>query len=221
MAVRPFGIALIQGLLLLSLGCVSLVEGPLRPLDEPIELKADEGVLIIETESNELIRRLTDRSDDPATLIRIDQIPKGRHRHLLVVPAGDYRWRSIELTGVQVRRRHYPYIWDLDSDSDHWSFSVRAGVTNYPGLIYVRREKEIYLTSFTMNRSGQLAAQLQSNDSWLLTKYPMRYSGRVRDDFLEFYSSRVAAKVTAHSKGIEGDETDAEATVSSADRKSP
>jgi hypothetical protein len=192
MAARSSGIALVLVVLWFSLGCVSIVDGPLRPLDDPIDLKANEGILIVETESNELVHRLTARSPDPATLVRIDQIPKGRHRHLLVVPAGSYRWQSIELPGKDYRGRSRPWAWNLDPESNHWSFDVQAGVINYPGIIVVNREDLYYLTAFTMNRSGQLAATLKANDSWLLTKYPMNYSGRVRDDFLEFYSTRVA-----------------------------
>lgn len=181
--------------LLVVSGCARWTVGELRRLDQTIELREGQGILVVETESNDRIHRLTiESTDGRGGRFELRGIGTDRRLGLLVIPAGDYRWSQIELPGVDYRGRHYPYVWALGEEEGHWRFSVRPGAINYPGLLVLNRQGKGWLAAFTMNRSGQLVEQLRSRAPALLFEYPLTYSGRMRDDFLEYYSEKFAER---------------------------
>ncbi len=187
-------------LILSLLGCIT---GPnslrsrdvsLLPLSEPVDLLPGEGLLVFELTTNEVMPELTMASLDgrnPPLILR--DLQPGRHTHLIRVPAGRYAWHRIEIMGYEYRRQMRPYTLELDLDNELLHFDVKEGVASYPGLLRATR-KDRWITYYTLNRSGQLAERIIDKSRWLIERYPLRYTGRRRDDFLEFYSKRWTKK---------------------------
>jgi len=165
-------------------------DASLLPLDEPVELAPGEGLLLFEMETNEVMPELTMSSIDGGyTTLVIRDLQPGRRTHIMRVPAGRYAWRRLEIMGYEVGGKMYPYFLDLDRDDEDFHFDVKEGVANYPGLLVVSR-KDRWITRFTINRSGQLARRVVDESRWMIEQYPLHYTGRRRDDFLEYYSER-------------------------------
>lgn len=192
MPARSIEISLLL-MLLVAMGCAPNLVGELRPSEYAFDLSEDEGILVVETDSNTPIHQLVFEHDGRSGRdVHLRQIEKGRRINFLVLSAGRYRWSRIELLGSTFRGVHYPYVWELDDESDHWRFSVEPGVINYPGVIVVDSERVGWLSAYTENRSGRFVEYLWQDADFLLDDFRLVYSGRVRDDFLEFYSSRLA-----------------------------
>ena len=169
--------------LLCVLGCASA-----RPIaaDGPIELKGNQGILVVHVDSDFPIRRLRFNSQvDAAT-----DLAAGQYVALLVVPAGNYRWTTIEVPKdsgdayYQFRMRH----------NADWNFKVEAGHINYSGEIIVRgsrkeliREGSIY--AWTANRPALALDQLRAIYPTVLTRYPLANGRSERDDFLDRYQA--------------------------------
>jgi len=175
--------------LVVANGCGTMLT-PL-PSGEAVHIEPDQGILVVETWSNSDIERLllVGPGKSPATH-SLEKLPSGRHVHLVVLPAGEYRWIRIELPGWIFRGRMYPVRWDLDDTGD-WHLAVRAGEVNYPGALILRRSAWSYLSYRVLNRSGELLGSLEDLFPDLLSQYPVRYGGKERDDFLGFYHSEL------------------------------
>jgi hypothetical protein len=166
------------------------------------------GILIAEVESNTLINRLgIEPVEGGGRRFFLESLPRGRRYQVLQLPAGRYRWERLEVLQRPNDRRTRSIRWDLSDDREDLEFDVYAGKVNYPGILVLTR-KHVWMTSFTINRSGELARQLLSGPKWLLTDYPVVYSGRRRDDFLEYYSRRVAEQAPERSENAGSDGSD-------------
>lgn len=169
---------------------------PIRPVDmeRPLELLPGEGFALLEIDSNTPVRRLVlGYEGQTRGRFEILDLAPGRQTLLFRIPAGTYRWHRIETPGVMYRGRDHPFWWDLDPEVDHWRFEVEPGKANYPGILVLLRNDR-WLTTFTLNRSGELAQRLLRSAEWLLLDQPIVYTGRRRDDFLEHYSTRLSRK---------------------------
>jgi len=174
-------------------GCAADRLPALHDLKDPITLRPDEGILVVEVDSNRALTRLgIEALGRLRTRTFISDLAAGRRAKLLVLPAGRYRWSRVEMQGVTYGRRHYPATWILENEEPHWEFEVAAGVVNYPGVLVLVRNGDDTLRAYTLNRSGQLVETLAEQESGLMSAFPIVYSGRGRDDFLEFYSKRIA-----------------------------
>ena len=200
---RPAAHGLVVFALLLLAGCAGSVPPKLIELDQPIALQPEEGVLVVEIDAQEpVLRVLIEPVGRFASSVTLANLSAGRHAHLLVLPAGRYRWREFDLKGtVVVNGRPYPKTWRMEPDDPHWQFDVRAGAINYPGLVYLERLYQSVLRTYTMNRSAQLVQTIGARRRALLTDFPLVYTGRGRDEFLEFYSSKLAR--TSESKKVD------------------
>ena len=114
-------------------------------------------------------------------------LPSKRQVRFLVLRAGTYRWSRIDLPAPGLNSW---YSWELDEGDGHWRFQVEPGRINYPGVLNLERKGRDRLLHFTLNRTGQLIEFLREEAGFLFEDYPMAYTGRVRDDFLAFYSSQ-------------------------------
>ncbi len=181
--------------LLLLTGCAGSVPPKLIGLDQPIALEPGEGALVVELDAREpVLRVLIEPVGRFASSVTLENLPAGRHAHLLVLPAGRYRWREFDMKGtVVVNGRPYPKTWRMEPDDEHWQFDVRPGAVNYPGLVFLERLHQSILRTYTMNRSAQLVQTIGARRRALLIEYPFVYTGRGRDDFLEIHSSRLAS----------------------------
>ena len=178
-----------------SVACRTLEARPI-PLEQPALLEPGHGFLLVEIDANNRILELSlDRVEGGSERILFGALSKGRRTMLLQVPEGEYRWNRVELPGQVYRGRDYPYYWnfDHDHDRDHFRFRVDAGKVNYPGVLVLVQDGR-WLTSYTLNRSGELAERLHDAAEWLLLRHPVVYTGRRRDDFLSHYTERLQRK---------------------------
>lgn len=193
-----FGSLLMLVLLASSSGCVTAITVEPIPLDHPVPLAEGEGFLLVEVDSDSPVHTLViDSADGRSLRVRLSELAKGRRTLLVRAPAGRYRWSRVEIMGYTYRSRRYPFFWDFDPEEDRWQFDVEAGKTNYPGALALRSKqvgaRNRWLSAFTLNRSGEMAARLVGRSGgWLISRHPATYTGAWRDDFLEFYSSRLA-----------------------------
>lgn len=174
------------------IGCAPSQTLSLRELDRPVELAAGEGILVVEVDASEPVLRLLIESQERfVPSVSLENLPAGRRAKLLVLPAGRYRWREVDMKGsVTVNGRPRPVTWRIDAADDHWAFEVRAGAINYPGLVYLERVHHLGLRMYTLNRSAQLILTIRGARGALLAEHPIVYSGRGRDDFLEYFASK-------------------------------
>ena len=186
------GIGLLASIVLVS-GCATRVPPTLHPLDQKLPLEPEQGILVVEVEASEtVLRLLIEPASRLSGSVSLTNLAAGRRAKLLVLPAGTYRWTEIDLQGyITVNDRTYPMTWVTDDDDAHWQFEVRPGVVNYPGLLVLSRVGPRGLRMYTLNRSAQLVQTLREAGSGLLTERPIVYSGRGRDDFLEFYAAQI------------------------------
>lgn len=174
-------------------GCGTSVPPTLHGLDKAITLEPEQGILVVEVDASETVMRLLiEPTGRLSSSVSLTNLAEGRRARLLVLPAGTYRWREIDMAGnVTINGRAYPMTWVADSDEEHWQFEVRAGIVNYPGVLVLTRVGSRGLRMYTLNRSAQLVQTIREAGGTLLADRPIVYSGRGRDDFLEFYASRM------------------------------
>ncbi len=182
----------IVGLVVLLVGCATSAPQKLFDLDQPITLEPGQGILVVEIDASEpVLRLLIEPHGRFASSVTLENLAAGRRAKLLVLPAGRYRWREVDLKGdVTLNGRTYPVTWRIEPADEHWQFEVRAGAVNYPGLVYLQRVNRLGLRMYTLNRSAQLVQTIRASRDALLAEHPIVYSGRGRDDFLEYYASK-------------------------------
>ena len=167
--------------LLSALGCAN---ARLIAADGPLDLKPNQGILVVHVDSDFPIRRLRFNTGVTAA----SDLSTGEYVALVVVPAGSYRWTTIE---VPMGDSDNYYRFRMRRDSD-WSFKVEAGRINYPGQIIVKgsvrtlfRSKSLW--AWTKNRPALALEQIRATYPTLLTQYPLVNGRSERDDFLEHY----------------------------------
>jgi hypothetical protein len=172
-------------LLVGTAGCAKLVT-PLPP-DRPVAIEPGQGILVVETDTNAPLELLELAGPAGSGFKQqIEDLPSGRHIHLVALSEGEYRWDRVEMEGTVYQGRSYPIRWNLAAN-EHMRVTVQAGTVNYPGMLVLFRSKRSYLSAFTIDRSGELVSRIEQEYPDLLSRYPMRYVGRGRDDFIRFY----------------------------------
>ncbi len=189
-------------------GCAS---ARIAPIDasQPIELAADEGLLIIQIDTDVALHDLILSRRSVAR-----SLGKGQHIWLARVRAGSYRWQQIEI-GDNPRYRR---IYEIDSD-DEMRFDVQAGTLNYPGELVIREgplSSWGYPTLIVRNRNHAAMAvrALQKRDPRILQARTLHYAGSSKDTFLDYYTHERDERTarSAAAAGAEGGpETRAEA----------
>ena len=203
-ALAPLG-SLIIAIVLALVGCSTPYAPVLLPLSQKIALEPNQGILVVEVEASEAVSRVAiEPTDQLAPTITLKDFAAGRYAKLLVLPAGSYRWSEVAMDmNMTLNGRPMIAAWRLAASEDHWRFVVHAGVVNYPGLLVLDRIDGSHLRMYTLNRSAQLLESIRGEGMGLLEDHPIVYSGRGRDDFLEFYTSKAASKIKTKQVQVE------------------
>ena len=158
-------------------GCASF--RPVEPANGPVSLGRTEGLLVLHVDTDIPLGSI---AISGATAAR--NLPVGVHTRLVAAPAGSYRWDHIVPLD---RGRGLRFM--LPTFDDDWLFHVDAGRINYPGLLVVRKGPPglvvIRMGIYTTNRSGMMLRRFERAYPALLEQFPMKYTGRGRDEFLE------------------------------------
>jgi hypothetical protein len=164
----------------LVIGCANT--RPLDPDAGPVALAENEGILVIHIRTQVKVASIRVAGAAPPEIAT--DLPVGEHLWLLAATKGDYRWRRIEFYIYPIT-----WYWNLRSSDESLHFTVQAGKINYPGVLEIDgsegRIRDISLRTF--NRSAIMFANLQRRYPALLERFPMRYAGSRRDDFLDYY----------------------------------
>jgi hypothetical protein len=170
---------------LLLIGCANT--RPLDPAAGPIDLAANEGILVLHIRTQVRLAAVEVAGASPQEVA--GDVPAGEHLWFLAAARGNYRWRRIRRDFGRIF-----YYWHLPASDDAWSFTVEAGKINYPGVLEIEgREGVANLALRTFNRSAIAHAELTRRYPLLLERFPMRYAGSRRDDFLDHYLRAVRA----------------------------
>jgi hypothetical protein len=186
--------------LLLS-GCVASVH---EVKDYSGTLAPGDGVLVVAVDTmvpfNDL--RLT-RPNDTFAAIAARDLPKGRSVRFIEVPAGDYQWAKVDLSSYGYEN----YYVALDrNDKQRFTFTVKAGIINYPGdfVLMVDPNKLVWSQSFLYTAVGRYYIQLIDRNAMLLDdltpdqasmieRLGLVYTGPGTDDFQRYYNSLLAS----------------------------
>ena len=170
---------------LLLIGCANT--RPLDPAAGPIDLAPNEGILVLHIRTQVRLAAIQVAGASPQEVA--NDLPAGEHLWFLAAAPGEYRWRRIERDFGRVL-----YYWHVPASYDEWSFTVEAGRINYPGVLEIEgREGVPILEMRSFNRSAIAHAELMRRYPLLLERFPMRYAGSRRDDFLDHYLRAVRA----------------------------
>jgi hypothetical protein len=163
-----------------TMGCAQI---QLITVDRPLKIGPDQGIIVVHVDSDVEIRRL--RLSGYLDVVK--WLREGTHLMLAVIPAGSYRWTSIQLYGPGA----IYYVYEISNDPN-WSFEVRPGQINYTGQIIIRGSTEsVYNTgrmrAWNVNRAAIALEGLRETYPKLLAAHPLVNARTKRDDFLDHY----------------------------------
>jgi hypothetical protein len=167
--------------LLTTLGCTTAKR---ITADGTLDLTPDQGILVVHIDSDFPIQKLKfNHSIKAAT-----DLSAGTHLALFRVPAGRYRWTTIEIPAFHPG---YFYRFRMRRDSE-WKFEVKPGHITYPGQLVVKGSNQVLfgsgnLEAWTANRAAMALVELRANFPNLLAQHPMANGRAERDDFLDHY----------------------------------
>jgi len=166
--------ALLALLAILAAGALGCASPGIHP-GADVSLGPGEGILVVHSDSDLDISRLRVR---PAR--EVWSQTAGSRLLVLVVPAGAYRWRDLQVEGEGDS-------WEFAFPADpRYSFRVLPGTINYGGsFLVVDQPDRVFMK--VLNRSAAMLALLEREHAELLSLFPIAYTGHVRDDFLEHY----------------------------------
>ena len=176
--------------------CIALACTTARPILPGADpgLRPGEGLLVLDLVTDVRISSLA-----CSGVLAAHDLPPGEHLVLLAIDAGSYRWNRVAFRGpggvllLDFRR------------TEPWSFRVEAGRISYPGQLVFRGAKLLWtahrMEARNINRSAMVFQRLRRLYPELLARYPIRYTGRRRDDFLERYTATLGAGRSAASRG--------------------
>jgi len=154
----------------------------------PIELAEDEGLLVVQVDSEIAIETFwLDR-------VRVSGgLSSGRHLRLIALKAGDYRWKEIRF-GADARSAHRR-LFDREDD---FRMDVVAGRISYPGELVIRavearRSIGLGIEVRNQNHAGMAVRHLQSLAPGLIRSRPLRHAGSSGDTFLDSYQQKLDA----------------------------
>jgi dipeptidyl aminopeptidase/acylaminoacyl peptidase len=147
-------------------------------------LAADEGLLVVATDTNVALERLTLDGPDGAPALRVARAPAGRSVRLFVAREGAYRFGALALDGV--RGRHM---------IEGAAFRVAAGRVNYPGDVVARVDDRSEPRVYAANRALGALDALTRRHAALVARYPFAYAGADPDAFPALYRAQDLARV--------------------------
>jgi len=166
-------------LCLFVMGCVNT--RALDPAADPISLDENEGILVVHIRTQVKLASIRVAGASPQEIAT--DLPAGEHLIFLAAAKGQYSWQRIV-------RKIPPstYYWNLRDRHGEWNFTVEPGRINYPGVFEIGgSEPRISLRLRTFNRSAMALADLKRRYPAMVERFPMRYAGSRRDDFLDYY----------------------------------
>jgi hypothetical protein len=179
MGADPIRVAAICALGALSMACASY--RVVDPTSGPIELADDEGLVVLHVAP----------ADVPIESLYLSgvavDVPSGDGERVWLVVTSPGR-RSIR--GFRARDPH-ENLWTYLLPEDTTGFDVVAGQISYPGLLEVDRPPSPFvfvgepLRFRLVNRSAVMLELLEERHPEVLARYPLRYTGRGVDRFLE------------------------------------
>ena len=173
--------------ILFATGCASTHFIQVEP-NTPIELERDEGLLVLQIDTEVPIRRLVFTG-----LWISEPIPAGNHFWVARVPPGRKSWVAVHTNPnswtsgrYTIRRSSYPRKGELD-------FSIEPGKINYVGALIVGDAsfdgRTSWLSIRIRNHAAMALRALERDYADLLDRYPLRTAGTSGDRFLEFYAA--------------------------------
>ena len=194
------------------LACASPSATPRRVVPRPLQyeqvLRPGQGFVVLHLELSHDVPRLdVVPTGDAGRRFHLVDLPRGTTLWAIAVDAGDYRFDGVEIMGYQRRGKLVPYEANLNEENPFLGFTVHEGEVNYPGLLVITRQGR-RLGSFTMNRSGEVAQTLRDDADWLLLRHRTSYTGRRRDNFLDYYSTRLQNRRIEEIQKVEAAEVD-------------
>jgi len=199
---RRLQLLIVVALSLLPGGCARLELKPVTSSDlatlatpsgastpVPSALSEDEGLLILDVESDVAIERiLLDRA------IASGPLPAGRHVWLVRIPGGSYRWDRIEFGNKLPDVRRFA-LSELEADL---GFEIEPGAIHYAGQLLIRQDAHRRSPSrrprvALRNHAARAVRLLLEREPGIMAAFPIRHAGASDDPFLDSYSSARAS----------------------------
>ena len=165
------------------------------PPGKPVELAADEGLLVVAVDTNAplgLLRIVPLRGT--GAIRDANPFEKGSTYRLYAVDAGRFRWFETQRKDLRVEVR-------LSMAREEFSFDVKPGVINYPGDFIFRGDGIWFGRVHIANRGLPVLDWLRQAHPGLLQRYGLGYTGRYPDPFPAWYA-RVVSSPGADAKSV-------------------
>lgn len=146
--------------------------------DERVVVPQGSGLLLVAVDSERALQSVSiRRSDALLGSETLRALPAGTTKRLYLVPAGSYRWTNVREGGTRYQM----------SDDDEYSFTVSAGVVNYPGHLVYRSLDERRVLAHVANRGLLAMDWLRQTHAQLARDHAFEYRGHYPDPFPAFY----------------------------------
>lgn len=170
-------------LLLLACAWSGIASASIREVrpGEPVDLPEGHGLLVLAVDTGRPLHTVGIRRNDRlfgAEAMRA--VPVGDSQRLYMLPEGSYRWDYIRDAGIRY----------TVSERDAYSFSVRAGVLNYPGHMVYRQLGDRRMLAHVANRASLVMDWLREAHAALAATHALEYRGHYPDPFPAFYLAR-------------------------------
>lgn len=166
------------------LACVAPAQAIMREVDpgETPRLGAAEGLLLIAVDTDvELTAVRISRQGINLDMRTLRGVKVGRSQRLYAVPAGRYRWASVDYVGE----------FRLSKDPE-FGFEVKPGVINYPGDLVFRSTGWLSAIVHVSNRGLRAMDALAPDHAALFATQRFAFTGHYPDPFPEFYRQAIA-----------------------------
>jgi hypothetical protein len=148
-------------------------------------LKADEGLVLLMVDVNFRLGKVSlSKEGKLFPIYSFKKLRPGVQTKIIKLKIGKYYWKE----GLGYSGK---YKYTLDIDKELSLFEVKAGKINYPGTLILKAENDtsrnnsIFYSYNMINNSSAISSALENKYSDLLKKYPLVYSGKSPDPFLE------------------------------------
>ena len=180
--------------------CASPRPIPVVLPDLPLSLAEDEGLLIVQIDTNSSVARIS-----AGASVISENLPKGRHIWIASLPAGRYAWSEVRIEFAGLRNSYRPGQFKRLNEHE-FEFDVVAGQINYPGELVIRTDPDSFqfdvyrghagyfwdISIRNRNHSAMAIRSLLKSHARLLDDYAVRYAGSSGDGFLAFYAKEKA-----------------------------
>lgn len=168
-----------------------------------------DGILLVVVDTQVPVSYLLlKRKDQVLTVTEISKFKKGRSVRFMELPAGTYEWTQVHLgqAGGSMGFMDY-YLTMKDADRKYFTFTVKPGVTNYPGD-FVINVKSLRWTDILaallggtlfnvghryylqlIDRDAMMQEMLTPPQRRMVKRLGMAYVGPGNDAFPAFYRS--------------------------------